>query len=209
MPSATKDQIADVLESIARLLELKGENPFKIRAYTNAVRTLETAVLDEAGLCDPEKLKELDGIGDAIALKIATLASTGKLPFYEELKEQFPPDLFELFELQGLGAKKIKILYEKLDVRSIRKLERACRDGSVAGLAGFGEKTAANILDAIEQRKKFQDQFLFGDIAPLADTILQGLKRHPDVLHAEIAGSFRRRKEIIRDLDFIVSTKNP
>ncbi len=203
------DEVGDILEQIALLLELKGENPFKIRAYTNAARALETLTDDLARLVEEKRLEEIDGIGKAIAEKITTLVTTGKLEYYDTLREEFPPDIFTLFELQGLGAKKIKLLYEKLGIHSLTKLERACRDGSVAALPGFGEKTADNILKALEQHKKNAGQFRLGSITILAEELLDDLRSHPRVTLVQIAGSYRRKKEFVRDLDFIVSTRQP
>jgi len=203
------DEIADVLESIAQLLELQGENPFKIRAYTNAARALPGAALSADELKDPERLEEIDGIGKAIAEKISTLAATGTLPFYENLKESFPPEIFQLFDLQGLGAKKIKALYEKLNIRSLTSLERACNDGSVAGLAGFGPKTAQNLLRAIEDHRRHAGSFSIATASEVAESILERLRSHPDVGQVEVAGSYRRRKETVRDLDFLASSSAP
>jgi DNA polymerase (family 10) len=205
----SQDGIIEILENIARLLDLKGENPFKVRAYRNAARALETLSEPLATVIAEDRLEAVDGIGKATAEKIATLATTGKLDYYSELREEFPPDIFTLFELQGLGAKKIKVLWDSLKIHSISKLERKCRDGSVAALPGFGEKTAANILKAIEHHKKNADQFRIGDIAALADQFLEDLRAQPHVTFAQIAGSYRRRKEIVRDLDFIVSSRHP
>ena len=203
------DDGGEILEQIALLLELKGENPFKIRAYTNAARALETLTDDLARLVEEKRLEEIDGIGKAIAEKITTLVTTGKLDYYDTLREEFPPDIFTLFELQGLGAKKIKLLYEKLGIHSLPKLERACRDGAVAALPGFGEKTADNILKALEQHKKSAGQFRLGSITALAEDLLDDLRSHPRVTLVQIAGSYRRKKEFVRDLDFIVSTRQP
>jgi DNA polymerase (family 10) len=209
MKSPTKDDIADILESIAQLLDLKGENPFKIRAYTNAARALETYAGDFTQTVREGKLKEIPGIGAAISDKITELATTGELPFYTELKAEFPPGLFELFELQGLGAKKIKALYDKLGIDSVAALEKACTDGSAAALPGFGEKTAANILKYIAQRKQHAGDFRLGDVAHDAEQISNDLREHPEVIQVAVAGSYRRRKEVVHDLDFIVSTKTP
>lgn len=205
----TKDEILDILETIARLLELKGENPFKVRAYVNGARALETLSEDLAVLVAENRLQEIDGIGKAIAEKISTLVTTGRLDYYETLKAEFPADILSLFELQGLGAKKIKVLYERLGIHSIAQLESACRDGRVAGLAGFGAKTAENILKAITQREAHSGQFCYGDIVLLAEQLLESLQNHPRVALVQIAGSYRRKKEIVRDLDFIVSTRHP
>jgi DNA polymerase (family 10) len=205
----TTDDIADIFERIARLLELKGENPFKIRAYTNAARALETLSEDLGKLVEEERLEEVDGIGKAIAEKITTLVRTGRLEYYDKLREEFPQEIFLLFELQGLGAKKIKALYDQLGVSSLTKLERALDSGKVAELPGFGEKTAANIRKALEQHKTSAGQFRFGDVMALAEDLLDDLRSHPRVTYAQIAGSYRRKKEIVRDLDFIVSTRKP
>lgn len=207
MTAMTKDEIAGVLENIARLLELKGENPFKIRAYANAARALETLGDDLPRMITEDRLREVEGIGKAIAEKISTLSQTGRLEYYDQLREAFPPEIFVLFELQGLGARKIKALYETLGISSITKLERACQDGRIAQLPGFGRKSAANILQAIEQHRRSADQFRLGDIMALAEALLGDLQSHPAVTLAQIAGSYRRRKEIVRDLDFIVSTR--
>jgi DNA polymerase (family 10) len=204
-----KDEIADVFENIARLLELKGENPFKVRAYTHAARALETLSEPLETLIAEERLTAIDGIGKATGEKIAELSTHGRLDYYDNLREEFPPDILTLFEIQGLGAKKIKVLWDTLKVHSVTNLERACKNGSVAALPGFGEKTAANILKGIEHMRSHAGEFRFGDVAHIAEGLLDDLRGHPDVNLAQIAGSFRRKKEIVRDLDFIVSTKQP
>ncbi len=205
----SKEEIIDILENIARLLELKGENPFKVRAYTNAARALETLVDDLPKLVENNQLVEVEGIGKALAEKIAILQQTGQLDYYNDLREQFPPDIFTLFDLQGLGAKKIKILYDQLGIHSLTKLERACKDGKVAGLPGFGEKSAQNILAALDQLKRSTGQFRIGDITGLAEKLLDDFRSHPRVTLVQIAGSYRRKKALVRDLDIIVSTRKP
>ena len=204
-----KDAIIAVLENIARLLELKGENPFKIRAYTNAARALETLSEPLEKLLEEDRLESVDGIGRATAEKIAALSRDGRLDYYDHLSDEFPPDILSLFEIQGLGAKKIKALWDSLRIHSITKLERACQSGKVAGLPGFGEKTAANMLQAIGHHRKHAGEFRLGDIAGLAESLLGDLCNHPDVTRARIAGSYRRQKEIVRDLDFIVASRHP
>ena len=209
MLKKSKEDVIELLESIARLLELKGENVFKIRAYTNAVRTLETFSGDFNALVDEKRLGEIGGIGSALEDKITEFAMTGRLPYFESLKEEFPASLFDLFELQGLGPKKIKALWEELDITTIEALEAACKDGRVASLKGFGNKTAANILTSVEARKQYAGSFRLGDIAGVAEILLEEIKELPDVLQASIAGSYRRRKEVVHDLDFLVSTREP
>src|SRR5947207_13721859 len=141
----TKSQIAGVLEEIATLLQLKDENPFKIRAYANAARSLETFGGNLSDLQDEEALAKIPGIGKAIAAKVKELAGTGKLKYFEELRAEFPAAILELFSISGLGAKKIKALYDKLQISSIEQLLNACQSGRVAKLPGFGETTQEKI----------------------------------------------------------------
>lgn len=209
MAEISKDQIADIFESIAQLLELKGENPFKIRAYTNAARALETFAGRIDDFADASTFPEIPGVGKAIAEKIHELVTTGALHYFEELKKEFPATLFELFDLQGLGPKKIKALWEQLGVTSIAELAEAVNAGRVATLPGFGKKTADNILAAIAARAKHAGRFRRGDIAADAEGLLDDLRQHPDVIRVSVCGSYRRRKEIVGDLDFLVSTNAP
>jgi DNA polymerase (family 10) len=204
-----KATIADVLEKIATLLELKGENPFKIRAYTNAARSLETWGGNVADLGDEETLEKIPGIGKAIAAKIKELVETSSLKFFDELRAEFPADILELFSLPGLGAKKIKALHEKLQVSSIAQLHEACVAGRVAELPGFGKTTQEKLCRAIDERHKYTGSFQLGQIAAEAETLQSDLRAHSEALHVCIAGSYRRRKEIVRDLDFIVATSAP
>ena len=205
----TKEQTIELLETIARLLELKGENPFKIRAYTNGARALETFSGNFPAAVAENKLGELDGIGDAIAKKISEYVQTGTLEYFERLQAEFPPTIFELFEIQGLGGKKVKALYEQLGIKTIDELETAARDGRVTGLPGFGAKTATNLLQAIEQRRKHSGRFLFSDAKAWSDELLEHLREHPDVSQISSGGSFRRGRETIGDLDILVATKQP
>ncbi|HJT79831.1 MAG TPA: DNA polymerase/3'-5' exonuclease PolX [Chthoniobacterales bacterium] len=204
-----KAAIAKALEEIGTLLELKDENPFKIRAYANAARSIEAWGGNVSDLQDEEALAKIPGIGKAIAAKVKELAGTGALKYLDDLRGEFPPAILQLFSISGLGAKKIKALHEQLHISSIDELLNACKSGQVAQLPGFGETTQAKICQAIEQRSKHAGTFQLGQIAGEAETLLHAFKQHPDVLRAELAGSFRRRKEIVRDLDYIVATRNP
>jgi DNA polymerase (family 10) len=204
-----KAAIADTLDKIATLLELKGENPFKIRAYTNAARSIETFGGNLGDLKDEETLEKIPGIGKAIAAKIKELVETGSLRFFEDLRSEFPAEILELFSLPGLGAKKVKALYEQLGVSSIAQLQTACEAGRVAELPGFGKTTQEKLSTAIAERTKHAGSFQLGSIAAEAETLQEDLRAHPEALHVCIAGSYRRRKEIVRDLDFIVATSVP
>jgi DNA polymerase (family 10) len=205
----TKEDIAGVLEQIATLLELKGENPFKIRAYANAARAIETFGGNISNLQDEEALAKIPGIGKSIADKIKELAATGSLKYLEELRAEFPAAILQLFSISGLGAKKIKALYDKLHISSIEQLREACETGRVAELPGFGETTQIKICKAIEERAKHSGYFQFGQIAQEAETLKSDVAGHPDALQVDVAGSYRRRKEIVHDVDLVVATKKP
>ena len=205
----TADQMADVLRNIARLLELKGENPFKIRAYSTGAEVVENFSGDIVAKAAANELGGIKGIGDALQQKLHELATTGKLEFYEKLVAEFGPSIIELFDVQGLGGKKIKALHEQLGVRSLADLRRVCEDGSAAKLAGFGEKTAAKLLQSISFRESHAEEFRQEQVAPVVMRILDMLRDHPDVSRAESAGSYRRGKETVHDLDFLVASKYP
>ncbi len=204
----TREGIIDVLEKIARLLELKGENPFKIRAYRQGAEAVEAYAGDIVAKATANDLTGIPGLGDALRQKLHELASTGRLEFFEKLRAEFPEGIFELFEVPGLGPKKIAALHRELGVHDAATLRAACEDGSAAKLAGFGAKTAQKILEALAYRDR-NVGILHVDVAAAhVETILTWLKAHPDVSRAEVAGSFRRGKELVRDLDFLVATKN-
>lgn len=204
-----KDQVAAVMTEIGTLLELKGENPFKTRAYHNAARTLEGLTEPLVKLVAEKRLGELKGIGDALQEKITTLVTTGRLPYHEELKASLPPGLLGLLDLQGVGPKKVKKMYDELGVDSLESLEAACKDGRVAQLDGFGEKSQAKILEAIAFKRQFASRHHLVDALVLAEPILEALRDHPDVSRCSTAGSLRRSKEVIGDIDFVVSSRQP
>ena len=205
----TKDQVAASLREIGTILELNGENPFKCRAYLNAARTLETSPTDLTELVQSDRLGELPGIGDALREKITTLVTTGKLPYLEELRTTIPSGLLSLLDLPGLGPKKLRILRDQLKIESIEALTKACQDGRLASLEGFGEKTATNLLDSIQRRATYSKLHRLGTALPAAQALLNHLRECPSVSQAEIAGSLRRGKEIVKDLDLIASSNKP
>jgi DNA polymerase (family 10) len=167
----TQSEIADILEQIAALLELKGENPFKIRAYTNAARAIETFGGNVPDLQDEEAVAKIPGIGKSIALKIKELAATGSLKYLEELSAEFPSGIMEMFSLSGLGAKKIRALYDQLGISSIEQLQKACEEKRVAELPGFGQTTQQKLCDAIAKRAAHAGAFQFGQVAAEAEVI--------------------------------------
>ena len=205
----TKEEIANVLERIATLLELKDENPFKVRAYTNAARAIEAFGGNVSNFQDEEAVAKIPGIGKSIALKIKELAATGSLKYLEELSGEFPPGILELFSLSGLGAKKIKALHDKLGISSMAQLQKACEEGRVAELPGFGKTTQQKLCDAIAKRAAHAGSFQFGQVAAEAATLRADLAAHSSALQVDIAGSCRRRKEILHDLDLLVATQEP
>ncbi len=205
----TRDDLADTLEQIALLLELKGENPFKIRAYRTGADTVRQYSGDIFEKAKNDDLKGIKGIGDALQQKLHELASTGKLEFYENLRKDFPDTLFELFKVQGLGPKKVKAVYEMLGVDSIAKLKAVCESGEISELSGFGKKTAEKLIEAIEFREANAEFFRLGDVAAPVQMILDCLRAHPESHQVEAAGSYRRGKEIVHDVDFLVATSQP
>ena len=204
-----KDKVAEILVEIGTLLELKGENPFKTRAYANAARTLEGLSEPLAKLVAEKRLGEIKGIGEALEQKITELVETGKLKYYDELKASIPPGLIEMLEISGLGPKKIQALNKKLGVDSIEKLEAACKAGKVAELDGFGEKTQANLLEGIKRRRTYASKHLLSDALLAAEPLLENLRGHPEVIRCSAAGSLRRFKEVIGDIDLLASSKEP
>ncbi|HEV2210126.1 MAG TPA: DNA polymerase/3'-5' exonuclease PolX [Verrucomicrobiae bacterium] len=204
-----KEQIADIFGKIAVLLDLKGENPFKSRAYQNAARALEGLAEPLEELVGQQRVAEIKGIGESIQKKIRELLDTGKLAYYEELKAATPPGLVAMLDIPGLGPKKIKALHEELGIKTIEQLEAACRDGRVAGLRGFGEKTATNICEGITRRRAYASRHLISEALPVAESLLEALRAHPHVIRCSAAGSLRRHREVIGDIDLLASSKRP
>ncbi len=210
MTPLDKAAIAAVLQDIATLLELKGENPFKVRAYAAGARLLEALPESEIDArVAAGTLAEVKGIGEALAQKIGELRTTGRLGFHEKLKASIPPGLVEMLDIPGLGPKKVRALQAALGVDSIAALEAACRGGAVAELAGFGEKTQARLLEGIANRAAYAKRHLWFKAYAEAEPILAALRARPGVVRAEHAGSLRRRMETVGDLDFLAATRDP
>ena len=205
----TKERVAEILAEIGVLLELKGENPFKTRAYTNAARTLEGLTEPLEKIVAEKRLGEIKGFGEALQDKITKLVTTGQLPYYDELKASIPAGLVELLSISGLGPKKVKKLNDELGVDSVDSLEAACKAGKVAELDGFGDKTQAKILEGIAFKRQFASRHHLDDAMAAAEPILENLRAHEDVIRCSTAGSLRRSKELIGDIDFLVSSKQP
>jgi len=205
----TRQDAAAIFERIATLLELKGENPFKTRAYRSGAEIVESFSGDIMKLAAENQLTGIKGLGEALRDKLHEMATTGKLEFYDKLKAEFPETLFELFDIQGLGPKKVAALHSQLGVSSIADLKRVCEDGTAAAISGFGDKTVKKILESIAFHAAHASEFRLDQVYPVAQTILEALRGHPDASRVEICGSFRRGKETVHDLDFLVATKQP
>jgi DNA polymerase (family 10) len=204
-----KTQVIAVLNEIAMLLELQGESSFRANAYRNGARALELVHEDLADLIAQKKLQELPGIGESLAEKISTLVQTGSLDYYEDLKAKTPTGLYDLLKLPGMGPKKVKLLYEQLEIDSLEKLKKACESGQVAELKGFGAKTQQKILEGLAFLDKTGKRFLISDAAELAEELQQMFAKHPAVRRFELCGSLRRRKETVADLDLLTSSTMP
>jgi DNA polymerase (family 10) len=200
-----KNELIKILEEIGILLELKGENPFKVRAYYNAARQLETMNTDIEELVSSGKIADVKGVGKALADKISTLVTTGELPYYQELKSSVPDGLFDILKIPGLGTKKVKVIFEKLGVTSPGELEYACRENRLRDLSGFGQKSQDNILQNIGQFKKYRQHFLFPVAEFEARNLREYLQENENIIRIEIAGSLRRKMEIIKDIDIVAS----
>lgn len=205
----TKSEIITILRDIATLLELTDENPFKTRAYLNAAFALEGTTEDIMDLIETKKLAELPGFGEDITEKVTTLATKGKLPYYEGLKKKVPPGLVEMSRIPGLGPKKIKTLHEKLNIKTLQELEKACQKNKIATLSGFGEKTQQNILNGLQHLTKYATRHLYNEAWEAAQDIVAQLKKKSEVKQCEIGGSLRRHRETIGDIDLLISTTKP
>ena len=205
----TKKEVSAILDNIGTLLELKGEDPFKSRAYFNAARRIENLEEDLYALISENRLSTVKGIGSALEKKIRELALTGGLAYYDGLKSSVPPGHLEMLRIQGLGPRKIRKLYEYLNIETVGELEHACLENHLTDLSGFGAKSQANILAGINALKKFSERRLYHEAFDIASPLHKSLLNNPDVIRAEIAGSLRRCNEVVKDIDIVCSTNRP
>ena len=201
-------QVSELLSEIGVVLELLGENTFKVRAYENAARAVD-AYTGRIAELDEKQLQEISGIGKGLAEKIHMYCSIGYLPYYEDLKKKIPRGLVEMLRIPSLGPKRAKLLFDKLKIDSVAALETACAEGRLAALEGFGEKSQAKIMEGIRMLSTFRDQHLLAEVLPLAERLVAHLKKCKAVRRIEIAGSIRRRKKLVKDLDIVVSSDRP
>jgi DNA polymerase (family 10) len=204
-----RKKIASAFEETAVLLELKGENPFKIRAYSQAARAVLSLESDPAELVESGEIKKVKGLGKTTAAHVAELVSTGRMEYLEELKSSFPPGLLDILDVPGLGPKKVKVLYEDLGIETLGELEYACKENRLVTFKGFGAKTQANVLKGIETLKKYRGRFLWAEVEVHALAMRDRLAECPYVTRAELAGSFRRFKEVVKDIDLVAASESP
>jgi DNA polymerase (family 10) len=200
--------IAAVFEQIADLLDIQGANPFRIRAYRNAARTIGELGVDVKTLLERgSDLRDLPGIGDDLAAKIREIAETGKSAFLERLQKQVPAGVAELLKIPGLGPKRVRALYQDLEVRNLEQLLRAARDGRIRELPGFGTKSENRIVEAVQARLSTERRFKLAVAAQYAEPLVAYLRAMPGVDKVVIAGSFRRMRETVGDLDIVVTAR--
>jgi DNA polymerase (family 10) len=196
--------IADVFTEIADILDIQGENPFRVRSYRNAARTIGDMSESLESLVKAGKnLEEIPGIGKSISEKVREILSTGKCQFLEELRSKVPPGLTELLKLEGLGPKKVKVLYDELNVDSVDRLEKAAQAGRLRDLPGMGLRTEEKILKSVEQYRAGMGRFKLSVGFTYAEALMEYLKDVPGVKRLDPAGSFRRKRETIGDLDIL------
>lgn len=204
-----KETMITILEDIAVMLELSGENPFKSRAYLNAARSLEKIDEDLVALTQNGKIFEIEGVGEAIGKKLIELITTGKLEYYETLKASIPPGHMEMLKISGLGPKKIHTLHQELGITTIGELEYACHENRLVDLKGFGKKTQDNILAGIEKLKRYSERRLYDEVSVHAEALLAFLKKNKDVQNISLAGSLRRGNETVKDIDILAVSVRP
>jgi DNA polymerase (family 10) len=201
--------IAEILQEIGEFLEIKGENTFKVRAFYNGVRIVDALSETVFSLVHAGKLRDIKGIGAGLSEIIESLVKTGKSEYYDALRKSFPAGFLEILNIPGVGPKRAKALFEKLDIKSIAELESACQKNKLMSLEGFGEKSQAKILEGIKHHNKTKGHFLISQATEAGEKFVEYLKAIKGIARLEIAGSLRRQKEIVHDIDILVSAKDP
>ena len=202
----SNNEIATLFELLANLLEIEDANPFRVRAYRNAARTIRSSTRSMSSLIEAgQDLSELPNIGKDLAARISTIVATGKLPLLEQVEARVPPTLNDLLQIEGLGPKRVKALYRQLNVRNIEDLKRALRNGRIQQLEGFGRKTEASIRQALERFPLKTSRFKLIEAEAIALPLLHYLQQCRDVGDIVIAGSYRRCQETVGDLDILIT----
>ncbi len=202
-------ELAGIFDRIADMLEIKGENPFKVRAYRKVVLTLESLPEDIERIYESGRLKSIPGVGEGIAKRIEELLKTGKLAYFEDLKKSLPEGLVEMLSVPDVGPKTAQLLYKKLGIESIDEMEKAAKGGTIRGLEGMGEKTEENILRGIELLRRRTGRMLLGTAFQLSESIVERLSSMNEVELISPAGSLRRMKETVGDIDILITSRKP
>ncbi len=201
-------EVANIFNEIADLLEIKGDNPFRIRAYRRAALNIE-ALSNDVSHISKEELMKIPGIGQDLAGKIEEYVGTGRIQSYEDLKKEMPEGLSLLLSVPSLGPKTAKLLYEKLNIKDLQDLERYAREHKLSGLPGIKDKTEENILKGIEMLKRGRERQPLGKVLPIAEDLLEHIRQKAPVIQISVAGSIRRYKDTIRDIDILATSRDP
>lgn len=205
----TNRDLAETFQTIADLLEIKGENIYKILAYRKAADSLNNLGREAVDIAREDSLTSIPGVGKAISDKISELLDTGKLEFLEKLKQEVPASLADLLEVPDLGPKKVSLFWKQLGITNLAELEAAARQGKLRTLPGMGEKSEVKIIAGIQALARRTDRMPLGQAWPAAQDLLAYLRQSPGVVRAEVAGSLRRMRSTIGDVDLMVSAKDP
>ena len=208
MKKIEKDDVINLLKQIVKILEIKGENVFKVRAYENAVRIFENYEGDLISAIKDKSISKIKGIGEAITSKLYEFVTTGKLEYYEKIRKDVPQGLLELLNIQGLGGKRIKILREKLDIKNIEDLSLAIEKGEVAKLTGFGPALQESIKKSLEIYRGYKRHYLFAEAEHVANQLIDNLRSRFPESEFMVCGSIRRKKEIVKDIDILSEEYN-
>ena len=203
------DEVATLLHEIGDMLDILGEDRFRVVSYHRAARAIEGLTADVEGLAREGRLGEIPGVGSAITDKITEYVTPGHIAYHEELKARFPPGVLELLQVRGIGPKKVRVLWQQLGITDLATLEQAAKHHRLRRVKGFGDKTEANLLKAIETYRQGQARALLWDAAALVDALRTHLEGHAPLARFEAAGSFRRMRETVGDVDLLVTTPDP
>jgi DNA polymerase (family 10) len=205
----TNQEIAEILNHISQILDIQGENPFKIRAYVKASQTIANLTYQLASLEEKGDIAGLPGIGEGISKKITELLETGKLQYYEDLKKSEYAPLTEFLDIPGMGPKHAKLVYDRLGIKGVEALAEAAEKGRLRTLPGLGEKAEQKILQGSQQVQRYKERYPLAFIYPRAQAIYEEMKEVKDVQEITLAGSLRRMRETIADVDILASSEDP
>ena len=201
--------VASTLKELADFTELEDEQPYRSRAYRRAAETIESLPEPIEQVANKNELRNLPGVGENIERKIEEILRTGKLETLEKMKSRIPVDVISLNRVEGIGPKTIKLLYKKLGVKNLDDLESAVRSGKLRGVKGLGIKSEQTLLDRVENARRTVNRILLAQAVELSERISTYLREIPHVKRFEIAGSYRRKRETIGDLDVLIETRDP